>query len=122
MKVSPLYNFIAVATLLGAIQLLVDPANVPFSRRQDCGYYGISIPTCVTFGKLRLMFKNPIVFAKMGFMALLTVGGPMRMFVKSGFPKPAWILYAVMGLYTLFVTTQCRYDSNVPDGLPHCFH
>ena len=120
-KASPLYNFIGVAFLNLLLQQWMDPSKVPFNRRKDCGFFGISVPTCVTTGKYRLAFANPIVMIQLAVMALLTVGVSMYMFNKSGFPKPAKILYFTFALYTFFVTTKCNYDSNVPDGLPHCY-
>ena len=121
--ISPLYNFITVALFLLTIRSFFNPCDVPYYQRKDCGFSGISVPTCQTFGKLRLMFLSPIVFIQMAVWSTVLVGGSVYAWSQTKLPQATLAMYVCLAVMTLHAVTGCCYDGiNVPEGLPHCFH
>ena len=117
-----IYHFISVALFLIAITVFVDPCRVPYHKRKDCGYSGITVPTCLGIGKILLMAKDFSVLIKMLTIALLLVGTTYAVWKQANLPQATLSIYLVMSVYTWYSVTGCCYDGNGPEGLPHCYH
>ncbi len=117
-----IYHFISVALFLIAITVFVDPCRVPYHKRKDCGYSGITVPTCLGIGKIFLMAKDFAVLIKMMTIALLLVGTTYAVWKQANMPQATLSIYLVMSVYTWYSVTGCCYDGNGPEGLPHCYH
>ena len=119
---SPLYNFILLGVLnFWASTWIFNPCSVPLLQRQDCGYPGIDPSTCMMFGKLALVLRNPLMLVQICVLAAVVLSASLLMFKKSGFPATVGIAYVGMGLMTVFNSTRCCHDSTVPSG-PHCYY
>ena len=117
-----IYHFISVASFLIAIAFFVDPCRVPYHKRKDCGYSGITVPTCLGVGKFFLMFNDVSVLVKMLIVAVVIIGTTYAVWKQANMPSATLSIYLMMSAYTWYAVTGCCYDSNGPEGLPHCYH
>lgn len=119
---SPFYNFILLSVLnLWACLWMFNPCSVPLLQRQDCGYPGIHSSTCMMFGKLSIALRNPIMLVQICMFGTFVLTTSMVLFKKSGFPATVGIAYIGIGLLTVFNSTRCCHDNEVPSG-PHCYY
>ncbi len=117
-----IYHFISVASVLIAIAFFVDPCRVPYNKRKDCGYHGITVPTCLGAGKLILMFNDVSVLIKMLLVAFVIIGTTYAAWKQANMPQATLSIYLMMSAYTWYAISGCCYDSNGPEELPHCYH
>lgn len=110
--------FVIYCLIVVAVLTMYETCNIHHPKRKDCGYPGITVTECYTYGRWQATRDGPKMMMRClsGWLVLAA-----SMWFISGYDIQGMFIYFLLALAAAYHQTACCYDGHVPAGVPHCY-